>query len=232
LSLARLEIKEGWSNKGWRAKLKTRQPVWEVLRHSAARPRHLLPSWKRHWLDLLAFVILPLLLFGLAYRAYSLSQNAVPHVDVSSTVGLPVFHKITKEVELKAETRSQGAFTSVEKVLDRYTLAAIPAGSLIKENQLLSPELSAKMQDRRILTVPVKPGTYSSTLSPPSEAIMLLSPHELAAEMQTVAFDVIVLSLEKSGDTSSATVALPEDKFNIAAKLLASHDAYLGQKAQ
>ena len=80
------------------------------------------------------------------------------------------------------------------------------------------------------MTVALKPTAYSATLMAPSEAVMILSPRAPDAKIAApIPFDVIVLSIDTVGELKSATVALPADKFAIAAPLLASHDIYLSQ---
>jgi hypothetical protein len=230
LSLSAIEIKELWSDKKLQILWEGRKPVGAVLRQSVVRPMRLGHNWRRFLPDVLTLFILPLLLVGLAFRANSLNKKKVQYVAVVQGTSLPVFHKIAGEVEMKTVPGFKGSFTNIDQVCERYTLAAIPAGAMLQSNQLLSAELSKKMQGRKILSVPLKTGAYSATLSPPSQAIMVLSPRALDLKAsEPIHFDVILLSVENNGDARSAIVAMQEDKFKIAAPLLASHDVFLSQ---
>lgn len=228
-SLSAIDIRDIWRDRGLDLTWESGKPIWHVVRQSLIRTRHLLSNWRRHWFDLLVLVVLPLILISLFLQVLSANKKNVRHVAVQPGAGLPVFHRITGEVELKGAPGLPGAFTSIDQVKDRYTLVALPGGSMVESNQLLSADLSNKMQNRNILTVPIKPGNYLSTLSPPAEAIMLLSPRQLDLKAEAVSFPVIVLRLESNGEMRSATVALTEDRFKIAAALLASHDIFLSQ---
>lgn len=230
LMLSAAEIQELWLDKGVRGLWQGRMAAWAVIRQSAVRPKRLFYNWRRHWLDVLALIILPLFIIGLAVRANQINDKKIERVAVKQTAGLPAFHKIKEEVEMKSAPGAQGAFTYTSQVRDLYTLVPIPAGAIVQRDQLLSAELSEKMKGRKILSVPLKTGTYSSTLSPPSTAIMVLSANRPEFKSsEPIALDIILLKMVKEGDAGSAIVALTEDNFKIAAPLLASHDVFLSQ---
>jgi len=227
LALSRAEINELWKSKRVAAWRESRDPVATVFRQAVARPRRLLSNWRRHWLDVL-IILLPLILVLLVLRANSINKNNLHYVAAATTV--PAFHRISNEVENKSAPAMKGAFTNIDQVRDRYTLATIPAGAILEKNQILSARLSEKMQGRKILSVPIRTGNYSPTLATPVDAIMVLSPRDpsLKATSSTI-FEVIALRIEGSGETRSAVVALPEDSFNVATLLLGSHDVFLSQ---
>lgn len=204
-----------------------RAPLSTVFRQSIARPKRLFSNWKRHWFDALV-LLLPVVLLLSAWRANSINKNTPQYVTTAAAV--PAFHRFPTEADKKNAPEATGPLTNTADANDRYALNAISAGATVQGKQLLSAELSAKMQGRKILAVPIKAGTYSSTLAPPVEAIMVFSPREQDLKTQpATSFEVIVLSIESHGEGKSAIVALREDSFQLAASLLGSHDVFLSQ---
>ena len=220
---SRSEIRELLKTKHWR---ETREPINILLRHSFARPRRVLTNWRTHWLDALV-VLVPLTLgLLLIVRVNSINKNSRQFV--TTTTSVPAFQKISNEVEIKSSTGAKSGFTTIDEVRDRYTLANVPAGAALQSNQLMSPLLSQKMQSRKILLVPIRAGNYSPTLTAPEEAILVLSPRTMDSKATSpMTFEVIVLRIDGSGETRSAVVALKEDRFDTAALLLGSHEAFL-----
>jgi len=203
---------------------------WGTLKTFRARQR---PKLRKLWPDLVAFTVLPMMLIGLGLRAYSINKAIVPYVRVKAPAGMPVYHRVSDEIEMASRPGAQGALASLEKALNRYTLEPVAAGAPLKEDALLSAELSNKMRDRKILSLPLGAGDQVSGLPIPREAILVLSPKELdAQEKESVSFGVIVLRIDKTGDSSIATVALPGDQFDRAARLLGSHNVFLAQPVQ
>ena len=226
-ALSKSEIRELLKTNGVRGWTKTRDPIAVVLKQAVARPTHLLTNWRTHWLDAL-IVLLPLILALLILRANSINRYNLQYV--TTTAAVPAFHRISDQVENKSSPSAKGAFTRIAEVRDRYTLAPIPAGTTLQGQQLLSRELSAMMQGRKVLSVPIKASNYSATLIAPVDAILVLSPRKLdSKETPRTTLDAIVLRIEGSGETRTAIVALPEESFNVAALLLGSHDVFLSQ---
>jgi hypothetical protein len=200
---------------------------WRGLK---TRARRRWPQLRRNWPDLLALVMLPLVLISLGYRAYSINKTLMPYVRVKSGSGLPIFHKVDDEIEIDRKPGSASGLTALEQARNRYTLVPVGAGSPLKEGALLSADLSNKMKDRIIFSVPLGGAGQSYGLPIPGEAILVLSPKTFdATEKGSVSFEVIVLRIDKKGDSNIATVALRSDQFDPAARLLASRDAYLAQ---
>jgi hypothetical protein len=202
-------------------------PVWWVLRQSAIRTRRLLYDWRRHWPDVLILIIVPAVLVGLVFRAYLIDRNAPTRVAANRS--LPVFHKISEGVEVQKVSGFVDAFESLDQVRDRVTLTAVPAGSILKPTQLLSMDLSKKMRDRKILTIPLETDHYPSKLALPAEAILTFSARQGDLKTGPVSCEVIVLDIQDSvkAGWKSATVALRESDFKVAALVLGSHDAFL-----
>jgi hypothetical protein len=231
LLLSATEIKGTWDQRKLLVLWHGVGPVWVVVRQSFARPKRLWHNRKRHWPDVLAATLVVLLSTGVVLRAVQISKGNLQYLAVKEETRLPVFHQLSdNDLQTRSVPGSSGSFTNFDQVRGRYTLSAIPAGAALLANQLLSTELSAKMKGRRILSVALKPTSYSATLVAPSEAMMILSPRTPDSKIiEHLLFDVIVLSIDTIGEARSATVALSQDKFAIAAPLLASHDVFLSQ---
>lgn len=205
----------------WR---ETRDPLTLLLTRSIARPARLLSNLRTKWLDPL-LILLPLALVLLLIIRLN-SSNSLQYV--TTTAAVPAFHNITGKVNIQHSPTAKTAITNIADVLNRYTLADLPAGTSVQDKQLLSAELSQKMSFRKILSVPIKASNFSATLTPPDEATLILSPRTWDAKVTEASkFEVIVLRIEGSGETRSAVVALPGDKFDAAALLLSSHEAFL-----
>jgi hypothetical protein len=202
--------------------------IWPVAVQVLLRQQRLLFNWRRHWADALVIIILPLLLFGLALRARSINNRQVPHVTVQKSI--PAFQKVTGNLALTNVPSAKNAFTSVEEVNGRYALVNLAPDTTLVSDQVLNDDLSGKMEGRRILTVPIKAGTYVSTMNAPREAIMVLSPRSKdVKDLAAASFEVIVLRVDKTAETISATVAIRKEDLDKASPLLASHDVFLTQ---
>lgn len=232
LLLSAAEVRDLWRALGARSLWRGRGAAWAVIRQSLVRPKHLLYNWRRHWLDMLLLLTLALFVAGVWVGINQIKRQRVERVAVKGTTPLPAFHRIDDEVEMKRAPGASKAFATAEEVRGRYTLAPIPAGEILRPGELLSAELSEKMRGRRIISVPLKAGTYGSAVQPPTEAFMILSPAKPEVKAaEPVVLDVIVLKIEKTAESTSATIALAEDNFRAAAPLLASHEVFLSQSA-
>ena len=233
LSFSRNEIVRLWNEKksavvldGWR------QPLLIVMQLMLRQSRF----WhnrRRHWADAVLIIILPLLLLSLALRAQYINNRNVRYVTVRPGVTLSAFQKLSGDLVLKNVPYAKGAFNSIDDVVGRYILVDLSAGATLSGDQILNSDLSKKMQDRRILSVPLKAGTYVSTMKAPCEALMVLSSRDEDQKgLTSLSFDVIVLRFDKNGEATSTTVAIQKDNFEKASALLASHDAFLAQLPQ
>lgn len=197
------------------------------------RARRGMPKLRTNWLDLIAFAIVPIILLGMGLRAYSINKTVVPYVRVKAPSGLPSFQKVNDEIEIATKPAGDRALRSLDQARNRYTLSPVAAGAALNEDVLLSAELSKKMDNRKILSLQLGAGGQVAGLPIPREAILVLSPKQRdAQETELVSFGVIILRIDKNGDSSIATVALPGDQFDRAARLLASHDVFLAQPLQ
>lgn len=205
--------------------------LWSLAGQLLRRQYRLWSNWRRHWSDALVIVILPLLLVFLALRAQSINNRNVPYVTVQQGASAPAFQKLSDNLVLTNVPYAKGAFTSIADVRGRYTLVNVPGGSTLSSDHVLSSELSSQMADRMILSVPLKAGSYLSTMKTPSEAVMVISPRK-EGERTQASFNVIVLRFDKTGDTTSAIVAIPKYYFDEASALLASHHVLIAQAPQ
>jgi len=232
------EVRAGWAEtvSEWERN-KTRslgvglQQALGVAGQVAVRQRRIWYNWRQHWLDAVVLLILPALIVALALRAQSINKRTVPYVTVRTDAGISAFQELTGHVELKNVPYKNGAFTSLNEVSGRYALVNVPPGVTLSSDQVLSPELSRKMPQRRILSVPIDAGAISSTMKTPSEALMTLSARQNESK-DPASFEVIVLRLDQTGGNTSAVVAIPKDDFDKASRLLGSHEVFLAQIAR
>jgi len=224
------------------------KPSWHILRQLVTRHSRLWYNWRRHWADALVILVLPALLAGLWWRVDSAKRSRVQVVSVKESADVRAFQRINDEVELTTAQSSSDAFTSVDQVRGRYTLVPLAPGAALGSNQILSADLSSKIQNRTIFSVPLKPGTYTQQIFAPSEAFLVLSPREdlqrdalrrggagnqveVVREQvpQPTTFQIILLAIDQRGENRSATIAILKDDLDKMAVLLGSHDAYLSQ---
>jgi hypothetical protein len=234
------EVRAGWAEivREWNAD--KRRSLGVGLQHAkgiahqvAARQQRIWYNWRHHWFDVV-LVLLLVLIVSLAFRAQLINQRTIPYVTVRRDAGIAAFEELSGHVELKKVPYKDGAFTALGDVAGRYALVSLPPGAMLSKDQVLSPELSGKMPSRRIVSVPIKTGTFSSTMKTPGEALMTLSARqedgkESVAVKESASFDVIVLRLDQGGATTSAVLAIPKDEFDKASRLLGSHEVFLAQ---
>ena len=213
-----------------------REAAWNIFRQAFTRLWRLLYNWRRHWADALLIIVLPALLIAVWFRVESAKSRSVQFVAVKSSANLLPFQRINDEVELASVPTKSGAFTSLDQVRGRYALVTLSSGTPILSNQILSAALSNKIQNRAIVTIPLRTGT-ARDLSPPCEAVLFLSPRETksgessnSSPQQSV--EVVLLGIDKTGETTTATVAMVKEDLDKLGPLLASHDAFLLQLAR
>ena len=224
------------------------KPSWHILRQLVTRHSRLWYNWRRHWADALVILVLPALLVGLWWRVDSAKRSRVQVVSAKGSADVHAFQRINDEVQLTTAQYSSDAFTSIDQVRGRYTLVPLVPGVALDSAQILSADLSNKIQNRTILSIPLKAGTYAPHVFAPGEALLVLSPRDVlagdashqggAGNQVEVAreqvpppttFQIILLAIDQSGENRSATVAILKDDLDKVAALLGSHDAYLSQ---
>jgi hypothetical protein len=184
---------------------------------------------KSYWPELLGAIILTLL------AALLLSHAALRVDTVMVKTQLPAFHVIKEEdLEVKQTINIPGSLTSPSSVVGHYLLQQVPKGARLYANQIskVSVEDAA---ERQVLSVPIKAGGISPTLSPPDRVRLLFSPRRNetnnntnAAANVTSIDDVIVLSINRQGDSSSIVVALKGDPVEVS-KLLSTSEVIIAQ---
>lgn len=186
---------------------------------------------ERHWLEALLGVA-TLLLVALAIRAGYVNPRMTEQVVVNPSTRLLAFQSIrANDVLLKRVPQEQGAFTSVEKVIGRYPLRSVASGATLHEEQLVTEELSDAMRDRRVLSIPVNTRALSSSLAPPAHVWLLLSTRATGENVpQPVLLkDVILLTINRQGDTASIEVAVTEECLKAMEPLLGASETFVLQ---
>jgi len=222
------EIVREWGESKKRGVSVGLQRAVDVAGQVAVRQRRIWYNWRHHWFDLVVLLMLPVLIVSLALRAQLINARTIPHVTVRTDGEIAAFEELTGHVELKNVPYKTGAFTTLDQVAGRYALVNLPPGGVLSQDQVLSPEWSRKMPSRRILSIPVITGGFSSSIKTPSEALMTFSPRQDPGK-ESASFEVIVLRVEQSGTSTLALVAIPKDDFDRASRLLGSHDVFLAQ---
>jgi hypothetical protein len=182
-----------------------------------------------YWPDLL-LIILPLALIALGLQARSVLRAQAQQVVVKKEANLKAFRLINKDdLELVSGSTKEDAFTNPEKLSDRYSLVAVGPGETLHEGQLVPPEIARQLQDRQLLSVPVKANAFSTALGPVTHVRLLLSPRAPVDKPlgQSIFDDVILLAIEKQGENTSIVVALTEDTLKKMQPLLGFSDVFV-----
>jgi hypothetical protein len=208
--------------------------AWPLFRQILTRHTRLWYNWRRHWADAILIVVVPVLLISLSLRVESARSSRIQSVAVKSSAQLRPFQRISDEVEMASMPPSNIGFRSIDQVRGRYALVALPGGAPVLSNQILNAELSDKIANRAIVSIPLKAGIYPSELSPPFDAVLILSPRKTGSRGTTNSlgkhqFDVLLLGIDKPGQSPTATVAITNEDLDKVAALLGSHDAYISR---
>jgi hypothetical protein len=219
----------------------------EILKQEAVARQRKSSKWRHrflffvscYWREVLALVIGTILLSLLILNAVQLRDTLV----VGSTNGLPAFHVIEdRNVHSQKMFRVHDSFTSKDQVIGRYLLQSVSPGAVLLKSQLGPPELKEQLKGREVLTIPVKSGAISSTIRPGGPVRLLFSPrpHDDSKTSATpplpptitdlMVDDVIVLAINRQGDSSSITVALKnEEDLKRALMLLTRSDVLISE---
>jgi hypothetical protein len=216
---------------GW-----TKLKAWSPVRWLIKAERWLwstIPA-PAYWPELLALLILIVLAALLLNHAAWKRETVI----VKTETGLPAFHVLNEDdLEVKQEINIPGSLTSKSDAVGHYLLQQLPQGARLYGNQISTVKLSDEdSANRHVLSVPVKAGAISPTLSPPDRVCLLFSPRRNnetnnipAAPLNVTGIDdVIILSVSRQGDSSSIVVALRADLAEVA-KLLSTSDVMVSQ---
>jgi hypothetical protein len=189
----------------------------EVLKQEAVAPQAKFVG--RYWRELLAVVIGAILLFLLIRNAVRRHDTLV----VIAPSGLSAFHVIqTGDVQPAKMFSVHDSFTAENQVIGRYLLQPVSTGAVLLNSQLGPPELKEQLNGRQVVTMPIKSAAISSTVRPASRVRLLFSPRnpdDSKTITDLIIDDVIVLAVNRQGDSSSITVAL-KNKDDLAKTLL------------
>lgn len=181
-----------------------------------------------HWAEVIAMII-AMFISALLALNMGMKQDTVL---ISTKSGLPAFHVLTPEdVRTERMFKTSGSLTSVEKAEGRYLLRPVSEGAVLLDNQLGPPELKNELTGRFILTIPMKAGAIRSAIAPNLRVRLLFSPRDLTSRGTSSSVeDVIVLAIDRQGDTSSITVAVRnQDDLIKATNLSATSDILISE---
>jgi hypothetical protein len=175
----------------------------------------------RHWGEVLAVIVIGILLSLLILSAIRRQDTVV----VSASNGLPAFHIIGPgDVRREKMFTVHDSFTSESEVLGRYLLQPVSPKAVLLKSQVAGAELKEQLRERQIVTLPVKSGVISSTLAPASRVRLLFSPRNTNDPKTSttptlsqpianfIIDDVIVLSVNRHGDSASITIAFKNEE--------------------
>lgn len=187
-----------------------------------------------YWPELLAVLIL-IVLASLLLSHAVLKRDTVM---VKTETGLPAFHVINEDdLEIKQAINIPGSLTSKSSVVGHYLLQQLPKGARLYSSQISNVQISnGDAANRQVLSVPIKAGAISPTLSPLDRVCLHFSPRRdnetgsnPTADLNVFSIDdVIILSVNRQGDSSSIVVALKADLVEVA-KLLSTSDVIVSQ---
>jgi hypothetical protein len=197
-------------------------------------------SWvKRNLIEVgLALAVVALLLM-VAYRPF-IKPNLLPDplladaVVVTAEGGLPALQVIGPEgVELEQETNNNNN-KALAKVVGRYPLTAITKGETVDTEQLSVKDLPmADVEDRRLVSVPLKAHTLSPSIEPTDRVSLLFSPRAPSENTPSAATRdcLIVWAVSRGDEADLITVAVTEEDLQDIEPLLGVSEAFVVQKA-
>lgn len=164
---------------------------------------------RRYWRELLALLIIVVLLSLLV-------RNVIPRRDtvvVTAANGLPAFHVIqADDVHPARMFRVEDSFAVENDVIGRYLLQPVSHGAVLLKSQLGPAPLKEQLNGRQVLTIPIRVAALSSTIRPASTVRLVFSPRNQDVskinKTDLILNDVIVLAINRQGDSSAITVAL------------------------
>lgn len=200
----------------------SKDQLYEILKQQVVPyNKSFIPRMRHHWLEVLALIIIGVLLTVLIRNSIQRQDTLV----INAPNGLPAFHIIASG-EVRSEKRfgRYDSFTGESEVIGSYLLQPVSHNAVLRKSQLASPALKEQLTGRQVLTIPVKSSAITPTIEPASRVRLLFSPRT-PAEYKTsttpdlshiianfIIDDVIVLSIQRQGDSSSITVAFKNEE--------------------
>jgi hypothetical protein len=184
----------------------------------------------RYWREVLALVIAVVLLSLLILNVVRRRDTLV----VTAADGLPAFHVIqADDVQPAKMFRVDDSFAVENDVIGRYLLQPVSPGAVLLNSQLGPATVKGQLTGREVLTIPIRLAAISSTIGPASRVRLLFSPWNQDAskisKTDLIVNDVIVLAINRQGDSSSITVALNADDLTKALLLLSKSDILISE---
>jgi hypothetical protein len=187
-----------------------RQKIQEVLARGAHDP-----TVRPHASEIALLAGLLVLLGLLAWR-WIASVVSMPSPVLVAGQNLPAFHVLVEsDLASAAKGAQAGSFTQPAQVSGRYLLRPLAMGEVITEDLVSSKRLDpSALAGQYVLTIPIPAGGLDSSLEPGDPAWLILSPRDLPESVTAGAVEApaLLLKLEKSGDLTLATLAIPIDR--------------------
>jgi hypothetical protein len=187
----------------------------------------------RYWLTVLLILLL-LLTFALGLRAVLINLRtqltpARTHLRFSAFRS-----NIPQDVAYKnmlggAITPSSNASADARSAESHRREAASLYGTSSTAQELLTTDPFEELRGRRILSIPVKPGSFSSALSLATRVWLLFSPRESGekAAQPLVVKDAILLAIDHQGEAVSIVIAVNESELEKIKPLLGTSDVFV-----
>jgi len=182
------------------------------------------------------FIALTLLLIvavasALLWRGVSVGGMFRQQVVVKNSAGLAAFRAIAADdIEIKSTLFAEAkTFNDLNAVVGRYPRTALPTGSTVRDSQLLPAHLGKELTGRRLVSLPVRPGSLPVT-PPPLATVTILffpRPHGDKTSPPISVHNAMLLRVDRQGDSVSILVALSAEEFEAAKSVLGISDVII-----
>jgi hypothetical protein len=185
--------------------------------------------WRRKLQILLTagLTILVLVTFGLIWT--NIAKEKINNNIVKSREGLPAYHKITANDLGLASSFSDGQPVDERSIIGRYTLFPVQAHTSLNEGQLLGTELSRQMENRIIISIPVKSEYINSSIRPDSKIGLAFSKNGEKSSEFTLVSDLILLGMEKHADSTTLITGVRAEQLGALKDILRVADLFVIQ---
>jgi len=185
------------------------------------------PSWlKRHAADYVGI----LLFAGVLAVVAGLAGRGLPPVgQLVMTRDLQPFEPIrASDVTFHAGERTPGAFSNPADLVGRYSIAGLAKGRVPTSADLSAGRLSASLSGRSIVRIPLRLGKAALPWKLPVSVTLLIAPKRTGVSPLVVE-DSWMLTLQDSGDTQVAWLAVPSARLPQMAGALGDAEVLLSQ---
>lgn len=198
-----------------------------VLKESAKSPparlwlslKRLWQERSRYWLTII-LILLPLLALALGARA-ALINLRTKLEPARTRLQLSAFRSNTPG-DVADKKMNVGKPDDQDSTISSYQVSPTA-------QELLAADPFEELKERHVLSIPTKPGSFSSALLPPKRVWLLFSPRESGerASPPLIVKDVILLTIEHHGETVSIEVAVTEQELEKIKPLLGMSDIFI-----